>query len=67
MELARGLIIFDSLKRNATLSGLNEMRDEKIRRMLIEGDLDGGRTLSDNIQIFSLWRSHVWSSFNLLL
>ncbi|KAL0908946.1 hypothetical protein M5K25_023461 [Dendrobium thyrsiflorum] len=47
MDPARGLITFDSLKRNAALLGLNGMRDEELRGMLMEGDLDGDGALSE--------------------
>ncbi|KAI0495146.1 hypothetical protein KFK09_025295 [Dendrobium nobile] len=47
MDPARGLITFDSLKRNAAFLGLNGMRDDELRGMLMEGDLDGDGALSE--------------------
>ncbi|KAH0451860.1 hypothetical protein IEQ34_019159 [Dendrobium chrysotoxum] len=47
MDPARGLITFDSLKRNAALLGLNGMRDDELRGMLMEGDLDGDGALNE--------------------
>ncbi|XWS51986.1 hypothetical protein CRYUN_Cryun11dG0028900 [Craigia yunnanensis] len=41
MDGERGLITFESLKRNIILLGLNDMRDDEIDCMLSEGDLDG--------------------------
>ncbi|KAK8941570.1 Calcium-binding protein PBP1 [Platanthera guangdongensis] len=46
MDPARGLITFDSLKRNAALLGLDGMGDDELRGMLREGDLDGDGALS---------------------
>ncbi|KAG0476406.1 hypothetical protein HPP92_012824 [Vanilla planifolia] len=47
MDPARGLITFESLKRNAELLGLGGMRDDELRGMLREGDLDGDGALSE--------------------
>ncbi|XP_020587062.1 calcium-binding protein KIC-like [Phalaenopsis equestris] len=47
MDPARGLITFDSLKRNAALLGLDGMRDDELWGMLREGDLDGDGSLSE--------------------
>ncbi|XP_022753213.1 calcium-binding protein PBP1-like [Durio zibethinus] len=46
MDGERGLITFDSLKRNSILLGLNDMRDDEIVCMLSEGDLDGDGALN---------------------
>ncbi|KAG6790514.1 hypothetical protein POTOM_006670 [Populus tomentosa] len=41
MDSDKGLITFESLKRNIVLLGLQEMRDDELVCMLMEGDLDG--------------------------
>ncbi|KAK4576454.1 calcium-binding protein KRP1 [Quercus suber] len=46
MDCEKGLITFESLKRNSFLLGLNDMGDEEIVLMLMEGDLDGDGALS---------------------
>ncbi|WVZ78882.1 hypothetical protein U9M48_026528 [Paspalum notatum var. saurae] len=47
MDPARGLITFDSLRRNAPLLGLGPMSDDDVRGMLAEGDFDGDGALSE--------------------
>ncbi|PKA63688.1 Calcium-binding protein PBP1 [Apostasia shenzhenica] len=47
MDPARGLITFESLKRNAALLGLAGMRDDELRAMLREGDIDGDGALNE--------------------
>ncbi|XWS27933.1 hypothetical protein CRYUN_Cryun25bG0023000 [Craigia yunnanensis] len=46
MDGERGLITFESLKRNSILLGLSDMRDDEIVCMLSEGDLDGDGALN---------------------
>ncbi|KAJ8493363.1 hypothetical protein OPV22_015084 [Ensete ventricosum] len=46
MDPRRGLITFDSLKRNAALLGLGALGDDDLRAMLREGDSDGDGALS---------------------
>lgn len=46
MDCEKGLITFDSLKRNSFLLGLNDMMDDEIVCMLSEGDLDGDGALN---------------------
>ncbi|GMJ15928.1 Ca2+-dependent modulator of ICR1 [Hibiscus trionum] len=46
MDVERGLITFESLKKNSMLLGLNDMRDDEIVCMLSEGDLDGDGALN---------------------
>lgn len=41
MDGDKGLITFESLKRNSVLLGLQDMRDDELVCMLMEGDLDG--------------------------
>lgn len=41
MDGEKGLITFESLKRNSILLGLQDMRDDELVCMLMEGDLDG--------------------------
>ncbi|EHA8586451.1 putative calcium-binding protein PBP1-like [Cocos nucifera] len=47
MDPRRKLITFESLKRNAALLGLQGLRDDELRGMLREGDLDGDGALSE--------------------
>ena len=42
----RGVITFESLKRNAALLGLQGLGDEDLRSMLGQGDFDGDGALS---------------------
>lgn len=42
----KGVITFDSLKRNSEVLGLEGMSDEELRCMLREGDLDGDGSLN---------------------
>ena len=46
MDGERGLITFESLKKNCILLGLSDMRDDEIVCMLSEGDLDGDGALN---------------------
>ncbi|KAJ0045516.1 hypothetical protein Pint_04398 [Pistacia integerrima] len=46
MDCEKGLITFESLKRNSYLLGLNDMMDDEIVCMLSEGDLDGDGALN---------------------
>ncbi|GAB4825073.1 Calcium-binding protein krp1 [Ancistrocladus abbreviatus] len=41
MDTERGLITFDSLKKNSVLLGLQELRDDELQSMIKEGDMDG--------------------------
>ncbi|KAJ6727999.1 CALCIUM-BINDING PROTEIN KIC [Salix koriyanagi] len=41
MDADKGLITFESLKRNILVLGLQDIRDDELVSMLIEGDLDG--------------------------
>ncbi|CAK7350760.1 unnamed protein product [Dovyalis caffra] len=43
----KGLITFESLKRNSELLGLQDMSDDEVRCMLREGDLDGDGALNE--------------------
>ncbi|MBA0807870.1 hypothetical protein Gohar_023647 [Gossypium harknessii] len=43
----KGVITFESLKRNSALLGLKEMSDEEVVCMLREGDLDGDGALNE--------------------
>ncbi|XP_008224908.1 PREDICTED: calcium-binding protein PBP1-like [Prunus mume] len=47
MDGAKGMITFESLKRNSALLGLQDMSDEDLRCMLSEGDLDGDGSLNE--------------------
>ncbi|OWM88704.1 calcium-binding protein KRP1 [Punica granatum] len=42
----KGVITFDSLKRNAALLGLKDLSDDDLRSMLREGDFDGDGALN---------------------
>ncbi|KAF6159082.1 hypothetical protein GIB67_032699 [Kingdonia uniflora] len=46
MDVDRGLITFESLKRNAALLGLQGLKDDELRSMLSEGDMDGDGALN---------------------
>ncbi|KAM1150125.1 hypothetical protein ACFX13_031427 [Malus domestica] len=46
MDVEKGLITFESLKRNCVLLGLYDMGDDELLWMLMEGDLDGDGALS---------------------
>ncbi|KAL6206994.1 hypothetical protein ACLB2K_024239 [Fragaria x ananassa] len=47
MDEERGLITFQSLKRNSGLLGLEGMSDEEVRSMIKEGDLNGDGCLNE--------------------
>ncbi|BBH00800.1 hypothetical protein CerSpe_138780 [Prunus speciosa] len=47
MDREKGVITFESLKRNSGLLGLEGMSDEEIMCMLREGDLDGDGSLNE--------------------
>lgn len=40
MDRERGVITFDSLKKNSALLGMQDLRDDEMKSMLREGDLD---------------------------
>ncbi|KAF3453572.1 hypothetical protein FNV43_RR04012 [Rhamnella rubrinervis] len=46
MDVEKGLITFESLKKNSVLLGLHDLRDDELVCMLMEGDLDGDGALS---------------------
>ncbi|KAL4271157.1 hypothetical protein GQ457_13G002930 [Hibiscus cannabinus] len=46
MDVDRGLITFESLKKNSVTLGLSDMGDDEIVCMLSEGDLDGDGALN---------------------
>ncbi|XP_010247934.1 PREDICTED: calcium-binding protein PBP1-like, partial [Nelumbo nucifera] len=46
MDHAKGLITFESLKRNTWLLGVQDLGDEELFCMLKEGDLDGDGALN---------------------
>ncbi|XP_008224909.1 PREDICTED: calcium-binding protein PBP1-like [Prunus mume] len=47
IDREKGVITFESLKRNSGLLGLEGMSDEEIMCMLREGDLDGDGSLNE--------------------
>ena len=47
MDGEKGLITFESLKRNSALLGLQGMSDDEVMCMLREGDLDGDEALNE--------------------
>ncbi|ESR62418.1 hypothetical protein CICLE_v10017223mg [Citrus x clementina] len=47
MDEGKGLITFESLKKNSALLGLQDMSDEELMCMLREGDLDGDGALNE--------------------
>ncbi|XP_051125417.1 calcium-binding protein KRP1-like [Andrographis paniculata] len=46
MDSEKGLITFESLKRNSALLGLQDMSDDDLLGMLKEGDVDGDGALN---------------------
>lgn len=46
MDREKGVIDFESLKRNAAALGLGDLTDEDLRGMLREGDFDGDGALN---------------------
>ncbi|XP_010689317.2 calcium-binding protein KRP1 [Beta vulgaris subsp. vulgaris] len=46
MDREKGVITFESLKKNAVLLGLKGMTDDELQSMMFEGDLDGDGALS---------------------
>eukprot|EP01018_Ginkgo_biloba_P011567 Gb_10402 [translate_table: standard] len=44
----KGVITFDSLKKNCGLLGMDCMNDDQLRAMVEEGDLDGDGALNEN-------------------
>ncbi|XP_057450968.1 calcium-binding protein PBP1-like [Lotus japonicus] len=46
MDAEKGVITFDSLKRNAHFLGLQDLSDEDLRSMIVEGDFDRDGALS---------------------
>ncbi|KAG9454351.1 hypothetical protein H6P81_007255 [Aristolochia fimbriata] len=46
MDRDKGVITFDSLKRNSALLGLHGLKDDELMSMLREGDLDGDGALN---------------------
>ncbi|GAB2229942.1 hypothetical protein Droror1_Dr00014198 [Drosera rotundifolia] len=47
MDRNKGVITFESLKRNAVLMGLGEMGDDELKEMVREGDTDGDGCLNE--------------------
>lgn len=46
MDPTKGVITFESLKRNSALLGLQDLSDDDLRSMLQEGDFDGDGALN---------------------
>ncbi|GFZ03157.1 calcium-binding EF-hand family protein [Actinidia rufa] len=46
MDGEKGLITFESLKRNSVLLGLQDFEEDDLRNMIGEGDLDGDGALN---------------------
>ncbi|KAL9403527.1 hypothetical protein Peur_000499 [Populus x canadensis] len=46
MDGEKGVITFDSLKKNSALLGLQDLSDDDLRSMLKEGDFDGDEALN---------------------
>ncbi|CAB4277647.1 unnamed protein product [Prunus armeniaca] len=46
MDSNKGVITFESLKRNSALLGLQDLSDDDLRSMLEEGDFDGDGALN---------------------
>ena len=56
MDSDKGVITFDSLKRNSALLGLQDLKDEDLRSMLREGDFDGDGALNQLEFCVSMFR-----------
>ncbi|KAL3508599.1 hypothetical protein ACH5RR_028000 [Cinchona calisaya] len=56
MDVSKGLITFESLKRNTFLLGLHELGDDEIFCMLAEGDMDGDGALNQMEFCFLMFR-----------
>ncbi|XVE80257.1 hypothetical protein DITRI_Ditri14bG0125300 [Diplodiscus trichospermus] len=46
MDSEKGVITFDSLKKNSALLGLQDLTDDDLRSMIKEGDFDGDGALN---------------------
>ncbi|GAA0149710.1 hypothetical protein LIER_36980 [Lithospermum erythrorhizon] len=46
MDVAKGLITFESLRKNTLLLGIKDLKDDEIVCMLAVGDLDGDGALN---------------------
>ncbi|XP_021746127.1 calcium-binding protein PBP1-like [Chenopodium quinoa] len=46
MDKEKGLITFESLRNNSALLGLDNMTDDELISMMLEGDLDGDGALN---------------------
>ncbi|XP_039064722.1 calcium-binding protein KRP1-like [Hibiscus syriacus] len=46
MDTEKGVITFDSLKKNSALLGLEDLTDDDLRSMMKEGDFDGDGALN---------------------
>lgn len=46
MDQDKGVITFDSLKKNSSLLGLEDLSDDDLQSMLKEGDFDGDGSLN---------------------
>ncbi|KAK4744118.1 hypothetical protein SAY87_010430 [Trapa incisa] len=46
VDREKGVITFQSLKRNSALLGLNDLSDDDLRSMMREGDFDGDGALN---------------------
>jgi Ca2+-binding EF-hand superfamily protein len=46
VDSEKGVITFDSLKKNSALLGLQDLSDDDLRSMLKEGDFDGDEALN---------------------
>lgn len=45
MDRDKGVITFESLKKNSAIIGLPDLKDDELRSMVKEGDLDGDGAL----------------------
>ncbi|KAL6535855.1 Calcium-binding protein krp1 [Orobanche hederae] len=47
MDREKGLITYESLKKNSAVLGLHDLRDDELRSMLMEGDINGDGALDE--------------------
>ncbi|XP_057474302.1 calcium-binding protein KRP1-like isoform X2 [Actinidia eriantha] len=56
MDADKGLITFNSLKRNTAVLGLQDLMDDNLRSMVRDGDFDGDGALSQMVFCVLMFR-----------
>lgn len=58
MDMDKGVITFESLKKNSALLGLQDLSDDDLKGMVKEGDFDGDGAVGVGIWIsYMIWPS----------